>query len=487
MKYLHLILGASLIAQLHGLDSGQLAEVSKKFALESGDDQYAARMELNKLVDEATAPGKNQIAEVNKLLIEALGSAETPDEAKKYILRVLSRTATAENIPAMKSFLGGSDPLLQEEARRAIECIPSSEAAAALGAALADIKDPNERIGVLNSLATQKAAGSATAIRSLILDPNPEISRAAVNALGRIGGAESTEILKSAYVSPKVNPATKANLERALLYASATDSKAAALVFKSTSSDALRLAAYQSLVAGDLNAEKSALLEQGLKSESDAIRHTALKQGLQSSLPSLQAGLAQGIDQLPPADRLVVLANLHQLKSSDAAEKIATSLIDSSDEGERVAALNSLGHFKTSTAFVAVLRALGERKPRINRAAGSALSGMDFDGGEALLAKMIEGDSSEDRILAIKALNYRQVSDANALLLGVLSSADKAAAQEAMKSLYASATIDDLAKLCEAAGSASDGDTKKQLTSLCKKIASRLKSDEANKLVEGIE
>ena len=486
MKIFNLLLGASLIAQLHALDSGQLAAVSQKFTQDSGDAQYAARMELNKLIDEATAPGQTQTAEVNKLLLEALASEQTPAEAKKYILRVLSRTATADNVEALNKVLTSGDPLLSEEARLTIECILSPESAAALATALNASKDSDERIGCLNSLAVQKATQAAPAVRNLILDSDPNVARAAVNALGRIGGSEATGILKTAYASDKTNAATKSEIERALLLSASSDPEAAALVFKSSSSEALRLAAFQALVAGELNEAKSALLADGLKSENDAIRQSALRQGLASGLPALQDGLAQGFGQLPADDRLIVLANIHHLKSAEAAEKIATTLIDSEDEAEKIAALTALGHFKTETAFKAVLAAIAARAPRVNQAAGSALGSMDFPEGEAILVAMLKGDSSEDKVLAVKAIGYRQIADANTLLFAIIGGADKAAAQEAMKSLYASASIDDLAKLCEVARSTEDADSKKRLAALCKKIAGRLKSDEANKLVEGL-
>lgn len=486
MKIFHLLLGASLSAQLHALDSGQLAAVSQKFAQDSGDAQYAARMELNTLVDEATAPGKTDTAEVNKLLIATLNAEQTPAEAKKYLLRVLTRTATADNIAALNAVLTGSDPLLGEEARRVIESIPSKESAAALDGALKGSKEANERIGFINALATQKSTHSIPAIRNLILDPNPDVGRAAVNALGRIGGADAIEVLKNAYVSGKVSPTIKLDLERALLLAASGDLSAASLVFNTTTSDSLRLAAFLALVSGDLSAEKSALLEDGIKSDVDAIRQASLRQGLRSGLPSLQDGLAKGIDQLSPADRFVVLSDLHLLKSSEAVESIATGLLDSKDEAERIAALTALGHLKTKTAFTAVLQALGAREPRVNQAAGSALGRMDFPDGAAVLQGMLNGDSSEDKVLAIKAINYRRLENTNALLLGLISGSDKAAAQEAMKTLYSSASIDDLVKLCTAASSSADPDTKKRLTALCKKIAKRLDSDEARKLVEGL-
>ncbi|MFC7339143.1 HEAT repeat domain-containing protein [Haloferula chungangensis] len=486
MKFHHLFLGASLIAQLQALDSGQLAAVSQKFAQESGDAQYEARMELNKLVDEATAPGNKDTAEVNKLLIETLNAEQTPAEAKKYILRVLCRTAGADDVAALNTILIGSDPLLREEARRAIESIHSDASVAALMNALSGEFSTEDNIGLINSLAAQGSTDSVKALKHFIFDEQSEVARAAINALGRIGGSSAITTLKEAHGSNKLSPAIKQDLECAMLLVDNADHGPASFVYNTTASEALRVAAFLSLTSGDLTPEKSALLEDGLKNANDDIRQASLQQGLRAGLPSLQERLTKDVAQFSPADRLVILANLQFLKSSEAAEAIAKSLLDSEDEAERIAALTALGHLSTKSAFTAVLQALAARQPRVNQAAGSVISDMDFPAGDAILTSMLESGSSEDKVLAIKALNYRRLENSSNLLLGIMSGSDKAAAQEAMKSLNASADLEDLAKLCEAARNTSDADRRKRIVSICQRIAKRLDSDEARKLIEGL-
>ena len=104
------------------------------------------------------------------------------------------------------------------------------------------------------------------------------------------------------------------------------------------------------------------------------------------------------------------------------------------------------------------------------------------EAGAALLA-MLQGDSNDQKILAIKAVAIREVPGANAILIQTIQGADQPASREAMKALYFTATIDDLRELCKAAAATEDADLKKSLTSICSKIATRIDTDEARALV----
>ena len=70
-----LLFGGLLIARLHALESAELAAVTKQFANPSGDEQYKARAELNRLVAQATLPGKGDPAAVTQLLVAAIQSS----------------------------------------------------------------------------------------------------------------------------------------------------------------------------------------------------------------------------------------------------------------------------------------------------------------------------------------------------------------------------------------------------------------------------
>jgi len=484
MKLFSTILLAALLATpLHALDTAALAAVAKKFTADSGDEQYAARAELNRLVDNATAPGKDAAA-ATKALVAAVESADTPAEAKKYILRALARVGTGDAVPALFKLFQGSDAMLAEEARLAIEAIRGTSAYMVLEEALRKATDKRAKLGLINSVSQQKADTSAAALAPCTLDSDPEIARAALLGLARMGNESAATTLARAHASGKVSGELQADLEKAILTTGHADTELAQKILMSTKSDAVRMAAFTS-VTKEKSAAASKTIGLALKSNDTLLRQAALKRGLELEVPALQKTLSMGIEILPAADRLVVLSSIDLVKPVELAEKVALGCAKSEDETEKVAAIAALGNLGSKGAFEAVLQALGAKEPAVNQAAGTALAQMDYDGGEAALLGMLNGDSSDDKVLAVKAANFRQVAGVNAILLKIILGSDEAAAKEAHRTIYSTATLDDLRAMCDAAKSAGDPQ-KKALASTCAKIAKRIGGDEAQKLVEGL-
>lgn len=88
MKSLHLLLIATILSiQAHALESSAILGVAAQFENSTPDQQYKAGLELYKLIDDATVPGKCDPAEVTKTLVSALQSKSVPPEAiKRWIL-----------------------------------------------------------------------------------------------------------------------------------------------------------------------------------------------------------------------------------------------------------------------------------------------------------------------------------------------------------------------------------------------------------------
>jgi HEAT repeat protein len=481
-RYPLFFLGFTIAASLSGFESEQLQSVAQKFALETPDEQYHARLELNQLVDEATGPDSSQAAMVNQHLTDALTSDQTPREAKKYILRALSKTGTAENVPALITLLNGDDPLLKEEARRAIELIPGQSSVNAIEEALRRTADPREQIGLINSLVTLQATRSLPLLESYLAHPEEALSREAAFAIAKIGTSAAKDILYHTYLKDIISRSTKEHVGHALLYCAPQDRDLAKKVEKSSPSQALRFPAIKALMIDELNEGKSDLLEASLASEERAIRQFAMQAGLNSDLPALRRKIAQSIGTVSAPDRFVILSNIHLLKPTAEAEQIAARYIDSEDNIERIVALRALGQIGGKSAFETVLRTLDAREPHVRLAAGTSLAEMKYAGGEKFLLRMLEGDSSDDRILAIKALEYRYVDRANERLIQRIGKMDKASTQEALKRLVTSATQSEFEQLCGIARKTTEQDLRKLLNSLCTRIAERLDTEEARAL-----
>ena len=481
-----LLIGCALASQVLALESSAVTAVAGKFDTKSTDDQYAARMELQKLINDATAPVKDDPAAVTKALVSVMQDSAVSAEAKKYILRAMAFISTVDAVDMLTKLINGSDALLRDEARQVLESIHDPKSVAVLEAAMGKTSDKREKIALANSLAMQKAASSVALLAPLTVDSDAEVAVAGILALAKIGGTAAVETLKKANASSKIAPALKADVEEALLIASAGDAAVAQALFQSTKSDTVRTAAFLALMKTGSDSAKTAAIEAAVKSDNAELRHAALKHGIEMNIASLQTGLAQAIDQMPADDRLVVLANIHLLKSAETAEKIALACAASTSEDERVAALVALGKIGTQPAFFAVLQAVGEKSPRTNRIAAAALASMNYPAADDELLAMLKGDSSPAKVLAIKAVVVRQIPGASGILIDAITGSDAAAAKEAVKSLYFIATIDDLRVLCTRAAAAEDAAQKKSLSGLASKLATRLDTDEARELVAAL-
>ncbi len=124
--------------------------------------------------------------------------------------------------------------------------------------------------------------------------------------------------------------------------------------------------------------------------------------------------------------------------------------------------------------------------PRINQVAANALSATTYPAAASSLLAILKGDSSPEKILAIKAVNSVQVPDVGAVLIEIIKSPDPAASKEAMKTLYFIASIEDLRALSAAATATTDAELRAGLVSICSRIATRFDTDEARGLVKDL-
>ena len=482
-----LFIMAALVAPSFALETAAVSAVTAKFESPSHDEQYQARIELNRLIDEATIPGKGDAAAVTRTLCAVLQDAGTSQEAKKYLLRALSRVATEDAVDAVVPLLEGSDDLLREEARQTLRCIPGAKAVAALENALRKATAKRDKIALAGSLAFQKSATSAPLLAGLAADADPETARAGIRSLSAIGGDAAVAALKKILDDGALPDALKPDVEKALLVASAGESKTASAIFQSTRSDSARLAAFIALTGGQPESAPVALIEQAVKSEHADVRHEALKRAIEMNLTSVVSGLAAAMTGMPIEDRRVVVGSIRHLKSVETAGKIALAVVNSEDPNERVAAITALGGIPTQAAFDAALQSLSARNPAVNQAAASAVAINAYPQADATLLSMLKGAPGEAQVLAIKAAAVRQLPGANEILIQILSAGDEASAREATRTLYFSASIDDLRKLCETAAATQDEVRRKSLVSTCTRIAGRIGGEEAKALLKPLE
>ncbi|MCU0749283.1 MAG: HEAT repeat domain-containing protein [Akkermansiaceae bacterium] len=479
---LYIFLG--LASSLFALDAAGLAGVAAKFSDPSGDAQYAARAELNRMIDQATAPGVAESAAAIAAVVEILAKPETPAEAKKYLLRALARVGSAESVPAAIALFQGPDAMLQEEARQVLGSLNDPKAIAALTESIKSASSPQEQIALLDSLAHLRSTAAVPAIAAMITKPDAALALAAIDALGRIGGPEVIQGLGKLRSSTTLTEPIKLEIDRALLFAAKGEDKVARKIYQTTASPEVKLQAFLVLSQAGSAAE---IIRDAMKSNDADLRLAALKRGLETNQAELlQGGLDRSTDPFSSSERLLILNHLPSLQPADAAAEIAIGALKSEDAEQRAAAISALGLLGGKAAFDALLPLLAEGEPTISRAVSQAIARINAPGADESLLAAIQGPAGPAKQLAIKAAASRSLPGVLPMLVNLIQGPEKDAAQEAMRSLYAIGGIDELKTLCAASQAATDAQVRSSLGSFCKRLASRLGTDEAKQLAESL-
>jgi type 1 glutamine amidotransferase/HEAT repeat protein len=177
----------------NGLDE-LLPEIAK---YEYGQSRRALTA-LDDLVRDAHGSAQ-KMKEIEKAFIGLLGSDAT-DAGKQYICRKLSIIGTEASVPTLAKMLtqkATSKIEPSDMARYALERIPGLAADKALRQALPGTKG-TVKVGIINSIGNRGDKKAVLQLAELAGDSNEEIARAAMSALGKIGGDEAAMALKGA-------------------------------------------------------------------------------------------------------------------------------------------------------------------------------------------------------------------------------------------------------------------------------------------------
>ena len=177
-----------------------------------GDDADATPWAVHALVLQ-TAP--DQMGPIEDQLIAMLESPGATHEAKEYCFRILDRIGSDRSVPTVAKFL--ADEKLALYARRSLEFRKGSKLAGeGLVRALPQLPD-DLKIGVIGSLGRRGDVSAVTAIAPYVSSENVALAKAALFALGQLGGDQAHAAIMGATVTRDASDARA----KALLAASA--------------------------------------------------------------------------------------------------------------------------------------------------------------------------------------------------------------------------------------------------------------------------
>jgi len=417
-------------------------------------------------------------AALERALVSMLRSKSTRD-AKDFACRQLALIGTDKTVPTLAGMLGPADT--SDMARYALERIPGPTADKALLAALGRTS-AGAKVGVINSLGARRCEAAVAKLGPLAVSRDTAIAQAAIDALGRIGGAEATRAL--AKVRSRV-PA-----ERHAAWADAYLRCADKLVAHGQADRAATM--YAELLGDELARVRVAALvgyvaaapDDGLPKVVAALKgdDVELREAASLCVRTMPGGaatraFASVLPDLPAPGQALLLAALADRGDAaalDAAAKAATY----DDAAVRVAALVAMGKLGNAASVPVLVEtaAQGAKEEQ-----GAARNGLDTLRGagidEALVACLRQG-GSDARVEAVRSLGVR---NARAAVPAILETASDEAANvraEAFEALAALGSPGELPALLALLIDESDAKPRKEAERAAAAVAKRIPEED---------
>ena len=468
--YRHPYLVASLVVSITALQAAeyqdQVMGIAEAFSNSDPEAQYTARRNLEILVSQATAPGQSRgAAKITEDLLHALASDETPREAKKYILRQLARVGTSKAVNPLVDLMSGSDQLLAENARKALEVIEGSKARNVLINAYPTLGAKGKK-DVLKSLAHRGESGSVGFIARQLENGSDDLASTAAWSLGRIGGPRSLRALSSAYSK---GPSSKvaAAIEQALLTNDSVSSDSLYSIYQDGSSVAQRRAALRLLIDRRDGRSMEAIAD-SLASDDSDLRLIAIESALSSGIRDYQGIVLNKVSELDSEDLLAVLAGLVYV-DAERAEDIAIEIFDNSDEPYQLLAIDVLGRVGSADSVGTLLRAFDEGSRAVKIKASLAIARIDTPAMDTWIQAMLNSAKEEDVLRGQELLMHRNVPGGKERLMQLVKSGDATQVRGALRTFSVIANTKDLDLLFEISRGSSQ-ETKRLIESLLQKL-----------------
>jgi len=394
-----------------------------------------SRRGLAAIEEEIRNVSPSSFPQIEARLLEALESPNITYAGKQFVCRMLRRVGSAKSVPALSKML--ADKELSHMARFALQFMAAPEAGVAMREALPKLED-NLKIGVTGSIGQRGDSEAVPEISSLITNGNVDISRAAIESLGRIGGSESAGALASARVPEGLKPARdNAYLMCADKMLAEGQAKEAAEIYREmiapTNSTWIRIAAYKGLVRAEKDKAVPLILAL-LKDQDLDLQRAAGKFITEMPGTAITKALAEQLGDLSP-DAQVVLLSALEARGDKTAGIYVARILNSRSETVRLAAIKALAVLgdASNVELLAEKSATGQKTGKAAMDTLGRLSGPGVAG--ALISVAQSRAETSVRVNVIETLTDRRQTEAVPVLLVLAKDGNRDIRQEAYKAL----------------------------------------------------
>lgn len=419
----------ALALTAHAADADVYAQIA-------GYDSGKSRAALAAFEVEVRNAGSAGYGGIEQGLLRVLQTPDATFAGKQFACQMLRLVGSEKCVPVVARLL--PDEKLSHMARVALEALPGDAAGQALLAAM-NAAAGNVKVGLIGSLGARGDERAVPELGKLLAAQDPGVARAAILALGRIGGEAAATALNSAKVAKELETIRMQSWFLCLrtMAANGKESGAAKLyrkVFDESTVPGVRIPALRGIVSIEKDQTVPLLLE--LIAGRDATMARAAQTTL-VEIPGKNVGrmLATKLPQLAPPAQLAVLEVLAG-RADDAAGGCAqvNALAQSQNADVRMAALKCLGTVGDASSVDVLVAALGGggETGKTARASLDRLHGADVD--KNILQRMAAADEALCGAL-IQSLAQRRAVTAVPVLLDMAEGKDGALRNEALKAL----------------------------------------------------
>lgn len=425
-------------------------------------------VEVSKLILMTPA---GELGDIEEKLIEIVQSANTTAEAKWFSCRMLQRIGSEHCVPALAPLV--KDPVFSHYARLVLErMVESEQAGEILRPALMDA--PEElKPGIIGSIAARGDNKAIQMLGRLAQDGSAAVARAALQALGKIGGTEGRNVLE------RVKIATELKTERLSAMVQCAeglkDSAFFMQIYKEADSDIHKGASLRGLICTDAKVALPLILEH-LNGNNGSLRNAALAMIADANGGEFTKLVADSLGNMAPELQVAVIGLLG-VRGDSAALAAVEALIGASDVAVSTAARRSaalLGNKDTAGVLLAIETA--EDKAKEDEVVECLSIMPDPEVNQVLITALQKEDGS---VRAIRALEYRLAVEAVPALKQLTHAKQpeiKAAAWKALSKLAVQDDLNDLMNMTLALTEESD---RKNACGCMKDVCGRIEDKDA--------
>lgn len=346
-------------------------------AFAQGDEVYQAivKREYGTAVAEMTAIEKaihdakpDQYPPLEAKLLAVLAAPEATMPGKQFVCQMLKLVGSSKCIPAVSQLL--TDEQLSHSARNVLLGLKDPAADAALRAALGKTQG-KVRIGIINTIGDRQDAQALPALAALV-NPNDEAtSGAALNAIGKIGGAPAADTLDRLKAPAALQEAWAQAYLRCAGSLTASDPRRAEKMAQSLFEGAMplpvRAGAFTALV--QLQQDRAVpLIVKHLSANEPLLRRAAI--AAVTAVPGNAAtkAFARELAGLSPEGKVFLLGALASRGDAEGLTDTVNKLAADENPTLRQAAIKALGRLGNPTSVPVLTAALKDYRAEATRA-----------------------------------------------------------------------------------------------------------------------